>query len=155
MAKSFSLAFGPNLLTDPTLPDGREEYFFEYLSEFDPFEGLSPRVVSQKMLEGQNFQDSGLFYSDGRIQVAGRLMRLEEFDRLWDKYAAPVASRGPFVFVSYLRCSDAKELALAEFWKVIFREFKPKPERIISKTDFRWSLDLFVLAKWEGGAWRK
>mgnify|MGYP000152991028 FL=1 len=118
------------------------EIFIRYPRGYNPYANLAiPRISEKKMLAGTNYQDSGLYHSDGRFIISGDWLDPDAQEALLNEY---YGQRRPMLYKSYL--SDPPEE-----WLVIFGSFVPYPQNVQYENQQSWTLELFILGKYING----
>jgi hypothetical protein len=103
----------------------------------------TPRITAQKKIGGTNYQDSGIYHSDGKFVISGQWLEEEAKSALLKAYNAEVRSREPMVFTSYITGAP-------ERWSVVFGSFVPYPResQVVYDSPLTWTLELLVVGKY-------
>lgn len=121
---------------------GDTEVFIRYPRNYNPYANLAkPRIGVQRMIAGTNYQDSGLYHSDGKFVISGDWLDPEAQEALLAEY---YGQRRPMRYRSYL--TDP-----AEEWLVIFGSFIPYPQNVDYEFQQSWTLELMILGKYIDG----
>lgn len=123
-----------------SLTIGDTETFIQYPLDFNPFANqATPRIATQKMIAGTNYQDSGIHHSDGKFIISGQWLKPEVQEAFFAEYNG---QRRPMVFTSYLKTEPEK-------WQVIFGPFIPWPHEVKYENIPIWSMELLILGKYD------